>query len=70
MNDQYRTEKEIAEYLQVSRSTLNRLRTEADLPHYQVGRSVRYRLEEIQQWMDNNRRAQAAARGENHYDQC
>lgn len=70
MNEQYRTEKEIAEFLQISRSTMNRLRMEGGLPYYQVGRSVRFRMDEIEQWLTNNRHAQTAARGESNYEQC
>jgi predicted DNA-binding transcriptional regulator AlpA len=54
-------EKEAAFYLGVSVSLLRQLRTrsypsKADfLPFYKIGRSVRYRLEDLDEWLEKRR---------------
>lgn len=48
------TDKELQEFLGVSRTTLWRLRKHAGLPHGMVGRSYRYRKSEILAWVTAN----------------
>ena len=50
---EYLTEAELAEILKISRSTLWELRKEG-LPYRQVRGQVRYRLEEVSAWIDEN----------------
>jgi len=47
-------EKDVCVLLGISRSTLYRLRMENGFPHQNVGEKlVRYRLSEIENWLDN-----------------
>ena len=55
MTDQYWTETEIGRIFKLSRSTMNRLRSEENLPHHKIGRTIRYRFDEIEQWLEKNR---------------
>jgi excisionase family DNA binding protein len=50
---EYLTESDLAEILKVSRSTLWELR-KAGLPYRQVRGQIRYRLDEVNQWLDQN----------------
>jgi 5-methylcytosine-specific restriction protein A len=47
------SEKELAEILQLSRSTINRLRKQG-MPFIKIGKSVRYDLEAVKKWIQNN----------------
>ena len=47
------TEKELCEWLKVSRATVGKMRRR-DLPHYQIGSLVRYSKEEVQKWLDKH----------------
>ncbi len=52
----YLTERQVAEMTGFSKYTFQRLRFEHRGPAYlKVGRSVRYRLEDIQKWMESRR---------------
>ena len=48
------TDRELSEILGLSRSTISRLRT-LGLPYKKIGRSVRYDLEEVKKWIDENK---------------
>lgn len=45
------TTEELANYLGVSVRTVQRLTAAGSLPHYKVGRSVRYRSTDIERWL-------------------
>jgi hypothetical protein len=46
---------EVAEYLNTTINQLSRLRFEGQGPAYaKLGRSVRYRWEDVQRWVDDN----------------
>jgi excisionase family DNA binding protein len=47
------TEKELCEWLKVSRATVGKMRRR-DLPHYQIGSLVRYSKEEVQKWLERH----------------
>lgn len=49
------TEKETCDILQVSRSTLNALRKRG-LPHYKIGRTLRYEEKDLLQWLSEQRK--------------
>ena len=53
-NKQYITLKELEEYASVSRSTLRKWK-EAGMPYYQLGRCVRVKLSEFDQWINQFR---------------
>jgi len=52
MDTNYLTEKQAAEILQISRSTLWHLRTHEGLPHLRIRDSIRYRPQELEQWLE------------------
>jgi excisionase family DNA binding protein len=58
------TTKEAAKYLGLSVSTLNKLRLTGEGPAYfKLGRSVRYRLSDLDIWVEKRRRASTSDRG-------
>jgi hypothetical protein len=47
------TERDAAQYVSYSRAYLRLLRLKARGPHYmRVGRSIRYRLQDLDRWLD------------------
>lgn len=50
------TNEEAMEYLGLSRSTLNRYRMEGKIPYSKVGQNVYYRLEDIEELLEENLR--------------
>ena len=49
------TIKELQEYLKISRPTIARWRKEEGLPYYKFQGSVRFDLDEIDEWLKNKR---------------
>ena len=47
--------REVSEYLQIKASTLYRLVEERGIPHYRVGRQIRFKKSDIDQWMEGQR---------------
>jgi predicted DNA-binding transcriptional regulator AlpA len=52
--DELMTDRQLQEFLDISRTTLWRLRKQAGLPYGKVGRSYRYRKSEILLWITEN----------------
>jgi len=53
---------ETAEYLGLAQSTLNKWRCIGGGPKYlKMGKAVRYRLSDIQEWLEENQRAHTSA---------
>ncbi len=50
------TKKDLAQRLSVSQGFINKLMSEEGLPHFKVGRAVRFRLEEVALWLSERRR--------------
>ena len=48
------TNEEAMDYLDVSRSTLNRYRMDGKLPYSKVGQKVYYRLDDIEEMLEEN----------------
>ncbi|NLB78261.1 MAG: helix-turn-helix domain-containing protein [Clostridiaceae bacterium] len=48
---EYLTEKQICEWLSISRSTAIRLRKEG-MPFIKLGKAVRYDKDKVQEWLD------------------
>ena len=46
---------ELSEYLSVKRSTLYALVESGELPHYRVGRLIRFKRGEVDHWMEGRR---------------
>ena len=49
------TMKEVAEYLQCSRSTVRRWVARGKVPHYRMGVMIRFRRAELDSWLDTYR---------------
>lgn len=55
------TAREVADYLRTTTNQLNRLRYEGQGPRYiKLGRSVRYRWDDVHSWVDANVRTSSA----------
>ncbi len=55
MGPDYLTIDELSQYLNVKKSTLYFKVASADLPHYRIGRLIRFRKDEVDAWMENHR---------------
>ncbi|HDY7981364.1 methylation-associated defense system helix-turn-helix domain-containing protein MAD1 [Vibrio vulnificus] len=55
MNDQILTLKEVAVYLKLAEKTAYRLASEGKLPGFKVGGSWRFKLEDIQAWIEEQK---------------
>lgn len=49
--NKYSTKKEIAQFLKVSESTIDRWRREGGLPFIKVQRKVLFKQEEVEKWL-------------------
>jgi excisionase family DNA binding protein len=47
---------ELSEYLGIKKSTLYRMIENGDLPHYRIGRLIRFRCNEVDSWIEGHRR--------------
>ncbi len=45
------TKGELAQLLKVSVSFIEKLMADGDLPYFKIGRSVRFRFEEVREWL-------------------
>jgi excisionase family DNA binding protein len=59
MNDQILTVKQVADYLKVNERTIYRLATEGEIPAFRVGASWRFKLEDVEAWIDSQRGSRA-----------
>ena len=55
MGKEYLTIDDLAEYLSVKRSTLYAKVESGEIPHYKVGRLVRFKECEIEEWLQSHR---------------
>jgi excisionase family DNA binding protein len=46
---------ETAEYLRISQATLGRLIRRGEIPHFRVGSDYRFRLDQIDKWIDGQK---------------
>ncbi|MDZ7793593.1 MAG: helix-turn-helix domain-containing protein [Spirochaetia bacterium] len=53
-NEALLTYKEIASYLRISPVTLRRYVSEGRIPYLKIGRSVRFRKEHVDTWLEKN----------------
>jgi excisionase family DNA binding protein len=64
MDEKHLTTREAAEYLGLSRHTLNQWRLRGRGPAFcQLGRAIRYRLGDLDAWARANRRGAEVGRG-------
>ena len=52
MKERLMTMQEVAEYLQCSLSTVRRWVARGKVPHYRMGKLVRFRRAELDRWLD------------------
>lgn len=55
MTDQIMTVKDVANFLKVNERTIYRMATEGRIPAFRVGTSWRFKLCEIDQWIESER---------------
>ena len=55
IQNEYVTIEELMQYLKVGRSTINRWRKEG-MPFVKIGRGVRFVLEDVNRWIDSNKK--------------
>lgn len=55
MNDEILTLKEVAEYLKLAEKTAYRLAAEGKLPGFKVGGSWRFKQEDVQKWIEEQK---------------
>ncbi len=51
----YLTQKEAARYINVAKSTMSCMTSRGEIAHYRVGRSVRYRIDDLDNFMLSRR---------------
>ncbi len=56
MTDQILTLKEVAEYLKLVEKTAYRLAAEGKLPGFKVGGSWRFKKEDLERWIEDNKK--------------
>lgn len=49
---------DLAQYLKVKKRTAYHIVATLNIPHYKVGRLIRFKLSEIEKWMNNNKAEQ------------
>ncbi len=62
MNDEILTLKEVAEYLKLAEKTAYRLAAEGKLPGFKVGGSWRFKREDIDRWIEEQKKKDKAIR--------
>jgi excisionase family DNA binding protein len=55
MDNQFLTVQEVSEYLHIKPATLYSKVGGGEIPHYKVGRLVRFKREDIDRWMEDHR---------------
>lgn len=56
MGKVFLTINEISEYLNLKRSTVYSMVEAGELPHYRIGRLIRFKRDEVDRWMDEHRK--------------
>lgn len=49
---------DLANYLKIKKQTAYHIVATLNIPHYRVGRLIRFKLSEIEEWMKNNKAEQ------------
>ena len=47
---------ELSEYLGIKKSTLYRMVENGELPHYRIGRLIRFRRDDVDSWIERHRK--------------
>ena len=56
MDKEFLNINEVSEYLGLKKSTLYFYVENGDIPHYRIGRLIRFKKQEVNQWMEGNRK--------------
>lgn len=56
MDKEFLNIKEVSQYLGIKISTLYFYVGNSDIPHYRIGRLIRFKKREVDQWMDGNKK--------------
>jgi len=56
MESEFLTIQEISEYLHIKPATLYAKVESGDLPYYKVGKLIRFKLKDVERWMEGHRR--------------
>jgi excisionase family DNA binding protein len=56
MEKEFLTIKEVSEYLGLKESTLYHHVENGDIPYYRIGRLIRFRKQEVDKWMEGNKK--------------
>ena len=56
MDKEFLNIKEVGKYLGIKISTLYFYVENGDIPHYRIGRLIRFKKQEVDQWMEGNKK--------------
>jgi len=56
MDKEFLNIKEVSQYLGIKISTLYFYVENGDIPHYRIGRLIRFKKQEVDQWMEGNKK--------------
>ena len=56
MDKEFLNIKEVSQYLGIKTSTLYFYVENGDIPHYRIGRLIRFKKQEVDQWMEGNKK--------------
>jgi excisionase family DNA binding protein len=46
---------DLSEYLTIKKTTLYSMVESGDIPHYRIGRLIRFKMSDVEAWMENHR---------------
>ena len=55
----YMTANDVAAFVKLSLTSIRRLTMQKEIPFYKINRSVRYKLNEIEKWLESRKQAVA-----------
>ena len=58
--ENYMTVNDVAAFVKLSITSIRRLTMQKEIPCYKINRSVRYRLNEIEKWLESRKQAVVA----------
>lgn len=70
MMEQLISSDQLSEQLGISKRTLKRWLVELDLPHYKIGRTVKFKPSEILAWLEQFRKGQNLLIGDETYEEA
>ena len=57
-NESFIDADDLADFLKIKKRTIYHFVATQNIPHYRVGRLIRFKLSEIEEWMNNNKSEQ------------